>query len=89
MSYYEEKRDKRIINALEDIAKQLKRLNEPICELATATPADVIEVKHGEWGIGIGYDRNKKFKCSLCELMTYEPTNFCPYCGAKMDGGKI
>ena len=50
--------------------------------------ADVVEVKHGEWSIAIGYDINKKVKCSVCELMTYEPTAYCPHCGAKMDGGK-
>ena len=50
--------------------------------------ADVEKVKHGEWSIAIGYDSQKKVKCSVCELMNYEPTARCPHCGAKMDGGK-
>ena len=53
-----------------------------------AHAADVEEVKHGEWSIAIGYDIQKKVKCSVCELMNYEPTARCPHCGAKMDGGK-
>lgn len=40
MSYYETERDNKIIRALEEIAKQLKRMNEPTYEIATAT-ADV------------------------------------------------
>lgn len=53
-----------------------------------APTADVVEVKHGEWSVAIGYDINKIVKCSVCKLMTYEPTNFCPHCGADMRGVK-
>lgn len=55
--------------------------------------ADVQEVKHGEW---IVRNRKKVIHCSICNnvvpiLMCYgEPLkihyNFCPSCGAKMDG---
>lgn len=48
---------------------------------------DVVEAKRGEWSIAIGYDIRKKVKCSVCELMNYEPTAHCPHCGAQMDGG--
>lgn len=47
--------------------------------------ADVVEVKHGHWEIAIGYDPKKAFQCSECRLMSYDPTEFCPHCGAKMD----
>ena len=40
--------------------------------------------ERGEWEIAIGYDPNKKVKCSVCNLMDYEPRAFCPHCGAEM-----
>lgn len=39
----------------------------------------------GEWSIAIGYDPNKKFSCSSCQKMSYEPTSYCPHCGAEME----
>ena len=46
--------------------------------------ADVVEVRHGRW---IG----KTYKCSLCgkwvdPLQGDADMNYCPNCGAKMDG---
>lgn len=49
--------------------------------------SDDVPVKHGEWG------QSNVFKCSECEY-SFEPEgylpffNYCPSCGAKMDGGK-
>ena len=53
--------------------------------------ADVAEIKHGEWkGKPIaGYSN---IKCSVCNTRFVQETgtwNYCPECGAKMDGGKI
>ena len=65
--------------------------------------ADVVEVKHGEWLTAYEYalklgatdevqldavknDKWWKF-CSLCEQQTRFEHNYCPNCGAKMDGG--
>lgn len=48
--------------------------------------ADYAEVKHGEWitleaEIGL-------YSCSLCEhKILRAECNYCPKCGAKMDGG--
>ena len=48
--------------------------------------ADVVEVQHGRW-----VDTDYEFaKCSLCKYPVYaawNATNYCPNCGAKMDGG--
>ena len=65
-----------------------------VLEKLDALPtADVAEVKHGYW-----YKHNKKihgdtcYHCSVCEemalsdCMIWELTDFCPHCGAKMDG---
>jgi DNA-directed RNA polymerase subunit RPC12/RpoP len=53
--------------------------------------ADVVEVKHGHW---IWLEGNL-YECSECpnrtevdEAMNEPLYIYCPYCGAKMDGGK-
>ena len=44
--------------------------------------ADVVEVRHGRW-----IEDHEFFKCSECGFLTdYRLSNFCPNCGAKMDG---
>jgi hypothetical protein len=52
--------------------------------------ADVVEVKHGRW-IERPYLMLSATKfCSLCDSdykMPYKNYNYCPNCGAKMDGG--
>lgn len=58
--------------------------------------ADVAEVVHGKW-VHSRYDRSSEqfdvVKCSRCGLEAYAMAyhvrdgNYCPRCGAKMDGG--
>ena len=56
--------------------------------------ADVAEVKHGEWikDAEDFTDGNSTHKCSYCGgFIDYynggaDEYNYCPYCGAKMDG---
>ena len=48
---------------------------------------DVVEVKHGEW-VNEG---NYLYTCSLCGdkallKLGGKPCNYCPNCGARMDG---
>ena len=54
--------------------------------------ADVLKVRHGEW-VQIGYDEAMdRITCSCCkEYWNFkdndtETFNYCPACGAKMDG---
>lgn len=55
--------------------------------MQTIPAADVVPVRHGEW-----QEINGIFRCSLCEY-SFEHEgyqhffNYCPNCGAKMDGG--
>jgi len=49
-----------------------------------AHTADVAPVRRGEWEVAIGYDPNKKVQCQNCYKMAYEPTPYCPNCGADM-----
>ena len=72
---------------------------EILTEIEYATEADVEEVKHGEWELTKtefgwnGCEYPAGYTCSLCG---YEhlvgafhqySTNYCPNCGAKMNGG--
>ena len=57
--------------------------------LQTIPAADVVPVRHGHWIS----DDSKIFKCSECDYgFEHEGYtqffNFCPKCGAKMDGGE-
>lgn len=51
--------------------------------------ADVAPGGHGEWQMG---ESGCMFFCSECELWVFPREsrvwNYCPICGAKMDGGK-
>lgn len=58
------------------------------CVNGTLT-ADVVEVKHGKWEFEVfNPDVLGQFRCSVCGLRNgIRATNYCPHCGAKMDGG--
>ena len=51
--------------------------------------ATVDPVRHGQWIDFIPFLRREGLahKCSLCGIMNDAKTPFCPYCGARMDGG--
>lgn len=46
--------------------------------------ADVVEVRHGEWQSR--YKKKYKYRCSLCNGDSDLCSDYCPNCGAKMDG---
>ena len=52
--------------------------------------ADVVEVRHGKWVRAINQKHSAKWSskvaCSVCRCKGYERYNYCPNCGAKMDG---
>ena len=56
--------------------------------IKTIPTADVVEVKHGEWKRIIRNGKPRGLKCSLCGKHIHFHENYCPNCGAKMDGGK-
>ena len=52
--------------------------------LKTAPTVDAVEVVHGRW-----VKRGNEKKCSICKFIYYsnnDDFNYCPNCGAKMDG---
>ena len=58
--------------------------------LAKLPKVDAVEVVHGEW-IVCGDGEYVPFMCSACGKTTSwyhkQTANYCPNCGAKMDGG--
>ena len=61
--------------------------------IKNAPTVDAVEVVHGEW-VQIGYDKAMdRITCSCCKEYwniadnDTESFNYCPNCGAKMDGG--
>ena len=51
--------------------------------------SDVVPVVHGRWETNS--DRPDTLICSICkcgfDMWKHDPHNYCPNCGAKMDGG--
>ena len=73
------------------------QLAELLCAFADDTPtAEVEEVRHGEWVEWyppkeyIITSEEMLYCCSMCDAKyeDVEGYKYCPYCGAKMDGGK-
>lgn len=66
------------------------RLVIPAEAIKAAPAADVAPVVHGRW-IADGDGYHWTYNCSICAWKDGYPFNerhnFCPNCGAKMDGG--
>ena len=49
--------------------------------------ADVAPVRHGRWEVEVGMNFFKERNCRVCKnRIESNFWNFCPQCGAKMDG---
>lgn len=70
-----------------------KRLSKPYTVSVISNnipPADVAPVVHGKWEY-IGTDKmGNVFRCSNCasRIGLDKETDYCPNCGAQMDGGQ-
>lgn len=54
-----------------------------------ALPSVQPEQKHGYWVYSINSESScEEYTCSLCGAFSFAETNYCPHCGAKMDGVK-
>ena len=56
--------------------------------LREAPTVDAVQVVHGRWETNS--DRPDTLICSICkcgfDMWKHDPHNFCPNCGARMDG---
>lgn len=64
-------------------------------EIDRLPAADVVPVVHGRWDeskehfyLNNGCKEWINFYCSECDAPNNSPTDYCPNCGAKMDGGE-
>ena len=67
-----------------------KHFMDLVSEILKQPTVDAVEVVHGRWspvtyGLGVTVTR---WMCSNCKKYenSYGRTNYCPNCGAKMDG---
>ena len=47
--------------------------------------ADVAPVRHGHWEV-IDAEEPRRYGCSECKRLSRHMENYCPNCGARMDG---
>lgn len=47
--------------------------------------ADVAPVRHGRWVV-IDAEEPRRYGCSECKRLSWHMENYCPNCGARMDG---
>ena len=59
---------------------------EPSQYLEIIPAADVAPVRHGRW-LCVDTDTEQFFLCNRCKKKEYWESDYCPSCGAKMDGG--
>ena len=60
--------------------------NDAVSLIGSLPAADVVEVRHGRWK-GEWFDHKMMLVCSDCGCFADKMTDYCPNCGAKMDGG--
>ena len=55
-------------------------------KIKNAPTVDAVEVVHGRWDRENTFAYANLYRCSNCEQTTLKTYNYCPNCGAKMDG---
>lgn len=73
---------------LDDVYEQ--GWDDALCCIESIPAADVAPVVDGRWKTNS--DRPDTLICSVCkcgfDMWKHDPHNFCPNCGARMDGGE-
>ena len=66
---------------------EAKTIEKIMKEIEGQPTVDAVEVVHGEWVKSNPH--NRFMECSVCGFyQDHTAFNYCPNCGAKMDGGK-
>lgn len=77
-------------DAIKAIGNFLSREDDYFVDMAKGTiklipSADVAPVRHGRWEV-IDAEEPRRYGCSECKRLSWHMENYCPNCGAKMDG---
>ena len=75
-------------DAIESVKHAWAKGIEPSQYIEIITAADVAPVRHGRW-LCVDTDTEQFFLCNRCKKKEYWESNYCPNCGAKMDGGEV
>ena len=59
---------------------------EVMAVIASQETVDAVEVVHGRWVKAECSEKNGNSNCSNCGHFDWNDCNYCPNCGAKMDG---
>lgn len=73
----------RVVNGQSSLTMTRSSLIDSISNIPAA---DVVSVVHGRW-LYVDTDTDQFFLCNRCKKKEYRESNYCPNCGAKMDGG--
>lgn len=77
-----------------EVTKPTATMTDAKRALADMFPADVAPMVHGRWEyIPQTLNTLSQFRCPFCGWWSLDPSidgayNYCPNCGAKMDGGE-
>jgi hypothetical protein len=63
------------------VSAESRGARKVVDRIEAAPTVDTVEVKHGRWISHEGYE-----ECDRCHAKAIYPHNFCPNCGARMDG---
>jgi len=80
-----------ITKAVDNLKKIRKQFNKYEFTHSIDLAIDALEERErptGEWIFDGFCFSSSKFKCSICHYPELEKTNYCPTCGAKMEGGQ-
>lgn len=79
-------------NATDDDDKKIKvRAEQAVATFCEASltakkmPTIEAEPKHGRWEV-VDEAEPRRYGCSECKQLSWTETNYCPNCGARMDG---
>lgn len=81
MSEYFKRESRTLIEIADDLNDLVTELNDKIAELIREKNVDAVPVRHGRWD----FDMSGAW-CSVCGEYSEGEWNYCPNCGAKMDG---
>ena len=59
-------------------------LEQTIQDIKNEPTIDAEPVRHGHWKV-VDEAEPRRYGCSRCKVLSYDNTNYCPRCGAKME----